>query len=304
MASVNEPTTKVWIQSLLEPGQLLLWAMSYYVRVNLEAVFKRGQILAPLLQSARLRDEAFGRFWVAVTTTNDENTAQSQSPVAIQAGLQNSSDLIPPVLAHASGLVLDVGPGTGTQMPLLRSPAIKTIYGAEPCHGLHEELRSRADAEGLGEKYHILPCSVVASELVPMLQEQGLLPAGTTALDQTTGVFDTILCVRVLCSVPDLDQTARELYSLLRPGGKILVTEHVVNPWRTAKGSVVARAMQTFYELLGWSWYLGDCRLNRNTERALRRAADVDGGWESVELERWFGRTCLPYIAGVFVKKA
>ncbi|KAE8359308.1 S-adenosyl-L-methionine-dependent methyltransferase [Aspergillus caelatus] len=300
MASINEPTTKMWLASLLEPSLLLLWAMSYHVKVNLEAVFKRGQILAPLLQSGRLRDEAFGRFWVSFS-----NAVDSQPPrPPTQAGVQSSSDLIPPVLAHASGLVLDVGPGTGTQMPLLRSPAIKAIYGAEPCHGLHAKLRSRANAEGVGEKYHVLPCSVVVSELVPALQKQGLLPAGTTALDQTTGgVFDSIICVRVLCSVPDLEQSARDLYALLKPGGKILVVEHVVNPWRTAKGSVVARMMQALYGFLGWSWYIGDCRMNRDTEKALRGAAESDGGWESVEVERWFGRTCMPYIAGTFVKR-
>ncbi|KAB8272638.1 S-adenosyl-L-methionine-dependent methyltransferase [Aspergillus minisclerotigenes] len=300
MASINEPTTKMWLASLLEPSQLLLWAMSYHVKVNLEAVFKRGQILAPLLQPGRLRDEAFGRFWVSFS-----NAVESQPPPPpTQTGVQRSSDLIPPVLAHASGLVLDVGPGTGTQMPLLRSSAIKAIYGAEPCHGLHAKLRSRADAEGVGEKYHILPCSVAASELVPALQEQGLLPAGTTALDQTTGgAFDTILCVRVLCSVPDLEQSARDLYGLLKPGGKILVVEHVVNPWRTAKGSIVARVVQAVYGFLGWSWFIGDCRMNRDTEKALRGAAEADGGWESVEVEKWFGRTCMPYIAGVFVKR-
>ncbi|KAB8262389.1 S-adenosyl-L-methionine-dependent methyltransferase [Aspergillus pseudonomiae] len=300
MASINEPTTKVWLTSLLEPGQLLLWAIPFHIKVNLEAVFKRGQILAPLLQSGRLRDEAFGRFWVSFS-----NAVESQPPPPpTQTGVQRSSDLIPPVMSHASGLVLDVGPGTGTQMPLLRSPAIKAIYGAEPCHGLHAALRSRADAEGIGEKYHILPCSVAASELVPVLQKQDLLPAGAAALDQAAGgVFDTILCVRVLCSVPDLELSARELYALLKPGGKILVVEHVVNPWRTAKGSVVARAMQAVYGFLGWSWYIGDCRMNRDTEKALRGAAEEDGGWESVEIERWFGRTCMPYIAGVFVKR-
>ncbi|KAE8373596.1 S-adenosyl-L-methionine-dependent methyltransferase [Aspergillus bertholletiae] len=302
MASINEPTTRAWLASLLEPGKLLVWAMSYYVKVNLEVVFQRGQILAPILQSGRLRDEAFGRFWVAFST-NREDTLQAQPPPT-QTGIQGSSDLIPPILAHASGLVLDVGPGTGTQMPLLRSPAIKAIYGAEPCHGLHAELRARADAEGVGEIYHILPCSVTASELVPALQKQDLLPAGTATLGQTTGgVFDTILCVRVLCSVPDLEQSVRDLYALLKPGGKILVVEHVVNPWRTAKGSIVARVMQAVYGLLGWSLYLGDCRMNRDTETALRGAAESDGGWESMEVERWFGRTCMPYIAGVYVKR-
>jgi hypothetical protein len=31
-------------------------------------VFKRGQVLAPLLQTSKLRDEAFGKFWVAFSS--------------------------------------------------------------------------------------------------------------------------------------------------------------------------------------------------------------------------------------------
>ncbi|KAF7587502.1 hypothetical protein BBP40_007175, partial [Aspergillus hancockii] len=215
MAPINEPSTKAWIQALLEPGQLLLWAMSYHIKVNLEAIFQRGQILAPILQSKHLRDEAFGRFWLAFST-NREDTLQSQPPppptTTTITEIQGSSELIPPILAQATGTVLDVGPGTGTQMPLLRSPAIKAIYGAEPCAGLHSELRARAEAEGLSDKYHILPCSVVAAELGPQLRERGLDRSGRG------GVFDTIICVRVLCSVPDLEKTVAELYSLLKPG--------------------------------------------------------------------------------------
>lgn len=123
-------------------------------------------------------------------------------------------------------------------------------------------------------------------------------------LASTDGVFDTIVCVRVLCSVPELERTAQELYALLRPGGQLLVVEHVVNPWRTAKGSIVARVMQAVYGFFGWSWFVGNCCLDRDTEMALRAAADRDGGWEVVELDRWFGRSPIPYISGVLVKKS
>ncbi|RLL93738.1 hypothetical protein CFD26_100038, partial [Aspergillus turcosus] len=244
--TAHEPTTKEWIRTLIEPGQLLAWAMTYYTKVCLEAVFHRGQVLAPLLQTSKLRDEAFGRFWVdfssARPSTPQQIQNQDQEQDQAPPQIQNSTDLIPPILAQASGVVLDVGPGTGTQMPLLalRAHAIKAIYGAEPCRGLHAELRARAEEEGLGGKYHILPCGAAAGELVPELQREGLLPAISGDVEQVLasagGVFDTIVCVRVLCSVPEMERTAGELYALLRPGGKLLVVEHVVNPWRTAKG--------------------------------------------------------------------
>lgn len=94
-----------------------------------------------------------------------------------------------------------------------------------------------------------------------------------------------------------------ELYGMLRPGGRLLVTEHVVNPWRRAKGSFVGRVVQGIYQVLGWSWFIGDCCLDRDTEAVLRAAADGDGGWERVELERNFEWSAMPYISGVLVKK-
>lgn len=199
-------------------------------------------------------------------------------------------------------------------MPLLRSPAISVIYGAEPCRGLHAELRAKAFAEGLAGKYHILPCGVAADELVPALRATGTgvikdSPTNnnvnnTGKIDEVGGICDTILCVRVLCSVPQMEHTLRNLYKLLKPGGRLLVTEHVVNPWHSAKGSLLARLAQAVYQLLGWSWYMGDCHMDRDTETALRRAADEDGGWESVELERSFGWSALPYISGTLVKRS
>lgn len=191
-------------------------------------------------------------------------------------------------------------------MPLLAAssaPGIHTIYGAEPCVGLHDELRRRARAEGLEDKYVILPCSVEKSALVPELEKRGVaVPDPSTG----EGVFDTILCVRVLCSVPDPERTISDLYDLLRPGGKMLVVEHVVNPWRTRKGCFVARVMQAVYGLLGWSFFLGDCHMDRDTAGLLRRVAEEkegDGGWEVEELEEWFEWSPLSYVAGRLVKK-
>jgi SAM-dependent methyltransferase len=184
-------------------------------------------------------------------------------------------------------------------MPLLKSPSIEAIYGAEPCVGLHAELRKRAADEGLSEKYTILPCSVVQKELEGELEKHGLVSEG----GERGGVFDTIITVRVLCSVPEFERTTAELYSLLKPGGKMLVVEHVVNPWMTPKGSVLARVLQGAYHAFGWRWVMGDCCMNRDTEGVLRKVAEKDGGWESFEMDRWFGTTCLPYITGVLVKR-
>ncbi|KAJ5737591.1 uncharacterized protein N7483_002716 [Penicillium malachiteum] len=213
-----------------------------------------------------------------------------------------SSALIPPLLKSSEGIVLDIGPGTGTQMPLLTSKSIKALYGPEPCVVLHAELRKRATAAGIAEKYHILPCGVLVTDLLPALRATGTGVTDAYDSDKKLGIFDTILCVRVLCSVPEMENTVKELYGLLKPGGRLLITEHVVNKPFSAKGSVLARVAQAVWMWLGWRLLIGDCCLDRNTEEVLRKAAG-DEGWESVELERSFEWSAMPYLSGVLTKK-
>ncbi|KAG0156017.1 hypothetical protein PDIDSM_3193 [Penicillium digitatum] len=286
--------------AMFEPAYIMTWAMSHYIRICAEAVFKNGQLFAPITQTRRLRDEAFGRFWIEFTTPRQMSSNPNNQQVSEPVG---SSALIPPILRTATGTVLDIGPGTGTQMPLLTSPAITALYGAEPCKGLHATIRAKALAENISPRYHIVPTGVAAHELIPALRAAGTGVVDEYDTDPRAGIFDTILCVRVLCSVSEMERTVSELYGMLRPGGRLLVTEHVVNPWRRAKGSIIGRFVQGVYQVLGWSWFTGGCCLVRDTEAVLRAAADVDGGWESVELERNFEWSAMPYISGVLVKK-
>ena len=62
--------------------------------------------------------------------------------------------------------------------------------------------------------YEILTCGI---EDVAELKSRGITP----------GSIDTVLSVQVLCSVPYPDETMRRLYALLKPGGQLVVYEHV-----------------------------------------------------------------------------
>ncbi|KAK2739456.1 hypothetical protein FQN57_006585 [Myotisia sp. PD_48] len=276
----------------LEPAFLLASASGSFITVLFEAVFLRGELLAPILRLQKLKDEAFSRFWIRFSVIRDEDCGTG----AVEP--TGSSALIPPLLARADGLVLDIGPGTGTQTPLFTNPNLTKMYGAEPCVGLHDELRAKIDSCGLSSKYQVLHCGAQPQSLVPALKDAGVLNDN----DQR-GIFDTVVCVRVLCSVPNPEETIKGLYDLIKPGGKLLVCEHVINPWTTPKGSVLGRLVQVIYSTLGWSFFLGDCHMNRDTERTLKRVAEADGGWESFDMEGAFGWGPLPYVSGVLVKK-
>lgn len=77
--------------------------------------------------------------------------------------------------------------------------------------------------------------------------------------------IDTILCTLVLCSVDDLDAAAAEFSRVLRPGGRLLVLEHVraASPRMAAAQDRVDPA---------WGKFSGGCHINRDPVAALRRA--------------------------------
>jgi SAM-dependent methyltransferase len=215
--------------------------------------------------------------------------------------LVGSATLIPPLLATASGDVLELGPGSGEQVQYFRAASsAKRIYGAEPCVPLHDDLRANATRHGLADKYRIVDAGAERETLIPGLAKAGLLESKSPG----SGVFDTIVCVRVLCSVKDLHETTETIYHLLKPGGKLVICEHTVNPCMSGHGSWLARFFQSVYTLLGWSFFVGNCHLTRDIRSAVEGAARSDGEWSRNDLKDNFGHSVLPYVAGTLVKRS
>ena len=174
------------------------------------------------------------------------------------------------------------------------------VYGAEPGVGMHAELAERAEKAGLGGKYKILACGAEPDSLIPGLAKGGLLDEKKTLGD---GVFDEIVCIRVLCGVPQVQETVDVLYKCLKPGGRLVVCEHVVNNGEGG-GNVVGWFLQYLYMALGWSFFMGGCRLRRDTTALLMKAAEADGGWAEVQLERVDEWSTIPHIVGYCAKSA
>lgn len=273
-----------FIQLLLEPSVILLAAIKAYAEILFLDLWSNGKY------PKNLRDRAFGRFWVRFAES---------SPADPSAPLVGSASLVPPLLAQARGLTLDIGPGSGKLVKYFEPAAekIRRIYGVEPVIELHSSIRKNTADTEVGSKYEVLHASATRDSICQELVRLGVLQS----TQDNPGIFDTIACVRVLCSVPDLDATISDLYALLKPGGKLLVCEHTVNRWKSSDGSIIARLGQQIYMLLGWSYFIGDCSLTRDIEGALRE--NMTARWQTVDLERKFGKCCLPYVHGTLTKK-
>jgi ubiquinone/menaquinone biosynthesis C-methylase UbiE len=121
---------------------------------------------------------------------------------AEKAGLRATRESL---LARAAGDVLEVGSGTGANLPCY-GPAVRSLTLTEPEPAMLRRLRRKAGAQA--------PAATVLRA-----------PAEDLPFDDHT--FDTAVCTLVLCGVDDQPRALRELQRVLRPGGHLLFLEHV-----------------------------------------------------------------------------
>ena len=154
-------------------------------------------------------------------------------------------------VAELRGDVLEVGAGTGLNLPRYRSADL--LVALEPHRTYSQRLRARAGAA------HV-PVEVVAgtAEELPFADES----------------FDNVVTTLSLCSVGDLDVALAEIRRVLRPGGALHFLEHVRGEGATARWQDRLTPIQR---------RIADgCHLNRDTAAAILQA-----GFEITELERF-----------------
>lgn len=235
-----------------------------------------------LFDITTVRFQAFARLW---THNGETMSAEMPGPTF-------------KLLSQCRGIVLDIGPGSGEMLSRFDSRLITALYGAEPAEALHPGLHRRAAENGLTDKFHAMICGAEPESLIPALYKSGILEVTGKGGSAEDGIFDEICCTRVLCGVPHPRQTIRGLYALLKPGGRLVICEHVASPWRT-EGSVLMLLTQYVYTLMGWPFFMGGCEMIRHTPDYLRNA----GEWELFDLEYYGAKDVIPFVVGELIKK-
>lgn len=156
-----------------------------------------------------------------------------------------------PLLAHAHGVVLEIGPGVGDNIKYYERSRISRLVLVEPNARMHAALRRRASESGFHEgdgTLQLLGCGGGASD------EAALRCAGVGA-----GSIDTVVAVHVLCSVPRPALAAEMYRRLLRRGGSLLFYEHVrsTEPQTAAWQACLTRWV--------WRTAFDGCELDRPT---------------------------------------
>jgi len=186
------------------------------------------------------------------------------------------------VVSQASGVVLEIGAGAGHTVPYYESSKIERIVAVEPFTALHPHLQAATAKAKLTDKYTILGVGI---EDVNTLSAHGI----------SQGSVDTVVCVQVLCSIPDPQDMIKRIYGLLKPGGQLLLFEHVQSHDHTTQ-----RLQDLWTNKLGWNTLTG-CNFTRPSGRWVQEA----GAWQDVDI--WPGPNespadIVPHAIGRLVK--
>jgi ubiquinone/menaquinone biosynthesis C-methylase UbiE len=107
---------------------------------------------------------------------------------------------------QVSGKVLEVAVGTGRNLPYYGSGV--TLTGIDLSPGMLAIARGRAMELGL---------------------DADLRTGNAEALEFGDAEFDSVVCTVSLCNIPDYRAAIAEMYRVLRPGGRLVLLDHVAS---------------------------------------------------------------------------
>jgi ubiquinone/menaquinone biosynthesis C-methylase UbiE len=150
------------------------------------------------------------------------------------------------VCSRASGEVLEVAVGTGRNFSFY--PQGVQLTGIDLSPAMLEFARKKADELGL---------------------DAHLREGNAQELPFPDASFDTVVCTLSICSIPDDRRAIAEMKRVLRPGGRLLLLDHI------RASSKVWLAMQRLLEPLSWRFSC-DHLLRRPLEHVLAEGFEVE----------------------------
>ena len=164
------------------------------------------------------------------------------------------------VVSQAHGRVLEIGIGSGLNLPLYGS-RVNTILGLDPAARLIAMARDAANRSA-----------------IPVT----LITGSAQAIPIDRGSIDTVVTTWTLCSIPDAGAALQEMRRVLKPSGQLLFVEHGSAPEENA------RKWQNRLTPV-WKRIGGGCHLNRPI-RALIESA----GFRIIRLDTGYAKGPRP----------
>jgi|TARA_B100001057_G_scaffold208627_2_gene209321 ubiquinone/menaquinone biosynthesis C-methylase UbiE len=168
------------------------------------------------------------------------------------------------VVPMAEGKVLEIGIGSGLNLPFYDKSKLDELWGLDPSEGLSEMAKQVADEEAM---------------------EVNFISAGAEEIPLPDNHFDSVLVTYTMCTIPEVHRANKEIQRVLKGNGRLIFCEHGEAPDKNIK------KWQNRINPL-WKKLAGGCNINRNIPSLIQ-----ESGFDIVDLEEMYLPN-TPKIAG------
>ena len=168
------------------------------------------------------------------------------------------------VVPHAEGVVLEVGIGSGLNLPFYDESKVSQIWGLDPSEELSSMAKETAKNLDIDVKF---------------------ISSGAEDIPLPDNYFDTALVTYTMCTIPEVIRANIEIKRVLKNTGKLIFCEHGKAPdlniakWQSRIDPI-------------WGKLAGGCHLNRDIPSLLE-----DSGYKIIELDQMYLPN-TPKVAG------
>ena len=168
------------------------------------------------------------------------------------------------VVPLVEGKVLEVGVGSGLNLPFYDKSKIDELWGLDPSEELSEMARKVADSEQM---------------------EVNFISSGAEEISLPDDHFDSVLITYTMCTIPEVIRANGEIRRVLKNGGKMIFCEH---------GEAPDENIRKWQKRINpiWGKFAGGCNINRKIPSLIE-----DSGFDIIELEEMY-LPSTPKIAG------
>ena len=163
------------------------------------------------------------------------------------------------VIPQARGHILEIGIGSGLNLPFYNKQKVSKIWGLDPADEMIQMARRAASS-------------------VPFEVEFIGLPGDEIPLDN--GSVDTVVVTYTLCTIPEAIPALYQMRRVLRPGGVLIFCEHGAAP------DVNVRQWQDRLNPV-WKRLGGGCNLNRQIPALIEEGGFRINKMDSMYIPGW-----------------
>ena len=163
------------------------------------------------------------------------------------------------VVPLATGRVLEIGIGSGLNVPFYDTRKVTHLWGLDPSKEMWAIAGKNAGEHHLDAEF---------------------IEAGAESIPLDNSAANTVVMTYTMCTIPDAHCALQEVRRVLKPGGKLLFCEHGEAPDKD-----VQRWQQRMNPI--WNKLGGGCNLNRPIPRILEESGFTSRDMQTMYIPGW-----------------